>query len=294
MLLYLRKAQMTMAIIIVLFVYTRRTVAKLGRPIRDLIDGLNSIATRNGGGRVTVSMSDEIGKIGAAFNDMANRLCLVEQAALLNSRQRLQQVTDHIPGLISHLDRDLKYSFVNRTYRDWYGLDPQTLLDMSAQQFYGELSFLKIAPYLQSALSGNVVTTELDIVTNEQLRHCQVHLIPQRDEQGGVIGLYSIQTDVTEQRKAELALRASESFLARTGAVAGVGGWEFDIREKILTWSDETKRLFEVVPSYRPTIEATLRFYKPEAMPIIQKHLKDCIEAAEPYDLELEVVTAKG
>jgi diguanylate cyclase (GGDEF)-like protein/PAS domain S-box-containing protein len=225
---------------------------------------------------------------------MAYRVSMVQQAALIKSRQQLQQVTDHIPGLISHLDRDLKYSFVNRTYRDWYGVDPQTLLDMSAQQFYGELVYSKIAPYLQSALAGDEVITELDIVTNEQMRHCQVQLIPQRNDQGEVVGLYSIQTDITERRKADLTLRARESFLARTGAVAGVGGWEFDIRDKELTWSDETKRLFEVVSSYRPTLEATLGFYKPEAMPIIRKHFEACIETAEPYDLELEIVTAKG
>ena len=50
-------------------------------------------------------------------------------------------------------------------------------------------------------------------------------------------------------------------------AVAGIGGWAFDIRENVLTWSDETKRLFGVVSSYQPTVEAALRFYKPEAIP---------------------------
>ena len=92
----------------------------------------------------------------------------------------------------------------------------------------------------------------------------------------------------------EMALRASESFLARTGAVAGVGGWEFDLRTNVMTLSDETKRLFEVDSSYRPTVEAALRFHKPEGMPIIRKHMEDCLQKVEPYDIELEVVTAKG
>jgi diguanylate cyclase (GGDEF)-like protein/PAS domain S-box-containing protein len=82
-------------------------------------------------------------------------------------------------------------------------------------------------------------------------------------------------------------------------AVAGIGGWAFDIRENVLTWSDETKRLFGVVSSYQPTVEAALRFYKPEAIPVIQKHFEACIKATEPHDLEpadleLEVMTATG
>jgi diguanylate cyclase (GGDEF)-like protein/PAS domain S-box-containing protein len=106
--------------------------------------------------------------------------------------------------------------------------------------------------------------------------------------------LQQVKTAMMEQRQVELALRASESFLARTGAVAGVGGWEFDIREKVLTWSDETKRLFGVGANYRPTLEEALRFYKPESIPIIQEHFAACLTAAEPCDLELEITTANG
>jgi diguanylate cyclase (GGDEF)-like protein/PAS domain S-box-containing protein len=102
------------------------------------------------------------------------------------------------------------------------------------------------------------------------------------------------QTDITQQRQADLALRASESFLARTGAVAGIGGWEFDIRQNVLTWSDEIKRLFGVASSYQPTVESAMHFYKPAAIPIIQKHFEACLMSAEPYDLELEIVTAQG
>jgi CHASE3 domain sensor protein len=50
------------AIIVGLFFFTRGTVAKLGKPIHDLVDGLNSIATSAGGGRVAISVSDEIGR----------------------------------------------------------------------------------------------------------------------------------------------------------------------------------------------------------------------------------------
>jgi len=97
------------------------------------------------------------------------------------------------------------------------------------------------------------------------------------------------------KRKEGTRGQVGESFneMAYT-SVAGIGVWQFDIREQVLTWSDQTKRLFGVVSSYRPTIEAALRFYKPEAIPIIQRHFEACIKACKPYDLELEIMTGDG
>ena len=41
-------------------------------------------------------------------------------------------------------------------------------------------------------------------------------------------------------------LRASESFLERTGKMAGVGGWELDMPSGDIHWSAETCRIHDV------------------------------------------------
>jgi PAS domain S-box-containing protein len=75
--------------------------------------------------------------------------------------------------------------------------------------------------------------------------------------------LYCSARDVTRRRQAERALRASEAFLDRTGRVASVGGWELDLRDGMLTWSEQTCRIHDVEPGYRPTLDEALRFYPP-------------------------------
>ena len=94
--------------------------------------------------------------------------------------------------------------------------------------------------------------------------------------------------------KTEIALRESESLLARTGAVAGVGGWELDLVREVLIWSRETMRIHEVEPGYRPSLQDALGFYTPKSRVLIDAAVKKCVADGTPYDLELELVSAKG
>jgi len=216
------------------------------------------------------------------------------EAALRDSEQRLRMITDNMPGLVSHLDKELRFRFVNQAYGTWFEVDPAKLIGTRIQDLYGEHWSARDDTGLQFALSGNPVTAERDVVCNGLTRHCQVVLLPERDASGQVVGLLSIHTDITQRRRTEMALRASESFLARTGAVAGVGGWEMDLLADTITWSPEIKRMHGLPPDYVPTLEAMLKFHTPESRRLIEKCFRDCINRAHHYDLELELVSADG
>jgi diguanylate cyclase (GGDEF)-like protein/PAS domain S-box-containing protein len=208
--------------------------------------------------------------------------------------QRLSLVTDNFPGLIAQVDCDLRYLLVNRRYADWFDVEPSTLLGKSLREFYGESVYAGIEPSVQRALSGALVIAEREIVARGIVRHCQFAVIPQKDDTGAVIGLFIINTDISERRQAELALRESQSFLSRTGAVAGVGGWELNLRSGKLTWSDETRRLHEVDTDFEPTVENGLGFYTQHSRGILQQAVNAAIEHGTPWDLELELKSAKG
>ena len=95
-------------------------------------------------------------------------------------------------------------------------------------------------------------------------------------------------------QQAELTLRASAAFLERTGRVAGVGGWEMELASGTITWSDETRRIHEVGPGYHPTLASALRFYAPEAQPVIEAAVQRGVDEGTPWDLELPFITATG
>jgi diguanylate cyclase (GGDEF)-like protein/PAS domain S-box-containing protein len=216
------------------------------------------------------------------------------ERALRSSEQRLQLISDNVPGLICQVDRDLHYKFVNRAYADWFGVEPSELLGMSVREFYGAQGFAGIEAPLRTALAGQRVTAEQEILARGVPRHCHVVLIPQRNRRDEVVGLFAIHTDITERRRAELALRASENFLARTGAIAGVGGWELNLQDGALTWSHETCRLHDVQPGFRPNVAEAINFYAPASRPVITEAVRNCIERGVPFDVELELISARG
>ena len=100
--------------------------------------------------------------------------------------------------------------------------------------------------------------------------------------------------DTTARRHAELALRHSQSLLERTGAVAGVGGWEFDLQTRTLLWTDETCRIHGVPPGFKPELAQAIEFYTPESRPRIVAALEAAIDNGLAYDLELKIRKADG
>jgi diguanylate cyclase len=100
--------------------------------------------------------------------------------------------------------------------------------------------------------------------------------------------------DISLRRQQQLALRHSEALLDRTGRLAGVGGWELDVASSAVTWSDETRRIHGLPPSYQPSLAGAIDFYAPEARPLIQAAVERGMNSGEPWDLELPLMRADG
>jgi two-component system cell cycle sensor histidine kinase/response regulator CckA len=89
-------------------------------------------------------------------------------------------------------------------------------------------------------------------------------------------------------------LRDSEALLNKTGSMANIGGWQLDLRTNQLRWTRQVYEIHELDPSYTPTVEAAVRFYTLEAIPILQEALDRAATRGEPFDLVLPFITAKG
>jgi diguanylate cyclase (GGDEF)-like protein/PAS domain S-box-containing protein len=128
-------------------------------------------------------------------------------------------------------------------------------------------------------------------MSNEPIAFAPVDIV--HDDEIGELAK-SFNTLMQQREDAQSSQRASEKFLQRTGDVAGVGGWEFDIASKVITWSDVTCRLHDVSPGYHPTLAEAIQFYMPEARPAIQAAFERALVTGESWDLELRLVSAKG
>ncbi|MFW2354417.1 ATP-binding protein [Hydrogenophaga sp.] len=119
------------------------------------------------------------------------------------------------------------------------------------------------------------------------------------DELGQLSQRFDAMTARLQDR--ELALQSlndqlarSEAFLDRASHVAGVGGWELDLRSGTMVWTAQTRRIHEVDPGYEPTAEQALDFYLPFARTLLRSALETAIQTGNPWDIEVPLVTARG
>ncbi len=111
---------------------------------------------------------------------------------------------------------------------------------------------------------------------------------------GQVEKYVSIRIDISQRKRDEEVLRASQAFLDRVGRIAGVGGWQVDLATDAISWSDETCRIHELAPGHQPSLEEALNFYAPAARPVIRAAVQAGIDEARAWDLELPLNTASG
>ncbi len=93
----------------------------------------------------------------------------------------------------------------------------------------------------------------------------------------------------------EASLQQSAQLLEASQSIAKVGGWDLDLRTKVLFWTAETYRIHDTSPEeFIPTKDAGVGYFLPESRRIISDALQAAMERGEGYDLELQTLTTKG
>ena len=106
--------------------------------------------------------------------------------------------------------------------------------------------------------------------------------------------LLTMVVDQTERIEAERALRLHESMLRETGNLAKVGGWQFDVQDGGGFWTEEVALIHELDPLDPIWRDRGISFYHGPDRDRITRAVEDAVTHAAPYDLELQIDTAKG
>jgi PAS domain S-box-containing protein len=104
----------------------------------------------------------------------------------------------------------------------------------------------------------------------------------------------SLRLDITPAKLLEQRLRSSEAFLDRAGRIAGVGGWELELPSLRLTWSAQTRRIYEIDDGVDPTLDSALTHHGGPARKKIEDAVEQGMAQGKGWDLELPFVTARG
>ncbi len=277
----------------------REILARIARG--EMVEHFESIRLRKDGRTVQVALTispirDKEGRITGA-SKIARDITSQKQAeeALLNSERQHRQLIHEAPISVAMFDLEMRYLAASRRWVEAYGRGNRHLVG---------LCHYDIAPDLperwkeihRRGLAGENLRNDRDNWTREDgiqywLRWA---VSPWHDFTGHIGGVVIIAEDITEQVRAEEGLRFHETLLRETGHIAKVGGWEFDVATGEGYWTEEVARIHELAPQTQPSKEIGLNFYSDESRPKIERALRNTIAHGVPYDLELELNTAKG
>jgi len=221
---------------------------------------------------------------------------------LRKEQQFLAAVFDSIEEGVVSCDVNGVITSFNRATRQFHGLPAEPIpADQWAQHY--DL-FLPDGKTLMKKEDVSLFR----VLQGEQVRNAEMMIIPKqghartlvasgqtlKDHEGKIIGAVVAMHDITERKKAEEALQYHELLLRETGRIAKIGGWEFDPATGKGTWTEEVARIHDLDPDDVTSLERGMSFYKGEARVKIDKAIKEAVELGKTYELELELVTAKG
>lgn len=138
----------------------------------------------------------------------------VEITELVRNRERLRNtysllhgMADALPALISYVDTNQVYRFVNKAYEDWFGLSNSVFLGNRIGDVLGAANYGLLKPHLDIAFAGRRERFETTLVSKVKgLRHLEITYTPDFGEDGKVHGLFILVLDITERKRNEVAL----------------------------------------------------------------------------------------
>lgn len=234
------------------------------------------------------------------------------ERSILEQKQQIQQIIHNQSVATFMIDANHKVLHWNKACETLTGVKAEDIVNTTEawKAFYPEarpcLADLVVDHHKEQAIKFYPVQGESTLAESGWHAENWFHMLggkkryvifdaaPIYDTDGNIVAAIETLQDITDQQVATQSLANKERLLNRTGEVAGVGGWEYDLLEEKLTWSEETCKIHNVPTSYEPTIENAIEFYTPTARDIIRQAVKEAINTGQPWDLELPFIQKGG
>ena len=172
--------------------------------------------------------------VSGAIRDITDRKRAEER--IRQSEAELRQLIDVIPQQVFVFDADWSPLFANRRELEYTGLTSQEIQskDTVARIFHPE-DLKKLAVARERARSDGIpIEMEARIRGKDGgYRWFLIRDNPLRDEHGHILRWYGTRTDIEDRKRAEEALRRSETYLAEAQRLSHTGSWALKADEAL-------------------------------------------------------------
>ncbi len=238
---------------------------------------------------------DDAGKISrfiAVKEDITARRQV--ENALRENRTLLRTIIDAVPLWIAYLDREGRYIVANRRYSETFHKSPDEIEGTHYSAVVPPQLVKMHRPLAQECMQGAAVSFNDDAELDRGGHvYVQGAYVPMFDSDGRIKGCVMAAMDITELRRSEERLLASEARLNEAQRLAHIGNWEYDIKANHVSWSDEVYRIFEIDPrTFAATAEAFFETAHPEDRAAVEKAYADSLASRTAFDTVFRVRTA--
>jgi len=212
-----------------------------------------------------------------------------DEEALRESEERLHTVISNAPIIMWALDKEGIFTLSEGKGLKALGLKPGAVVGQSVFDVYRDEP--KILENNRRALAGESLVS---IVEVGELVYAS-HYSPVRDENGEVIGMIGVSTDITEQKQAEEALRKSEK--QASSAIEAARGFTFsyDIATGKINWGGAIEEITGFTPEEfaQVDIDGWAERMHPDDKDRILSILQEAIEKKDRATAEYRFKTKK-
>ena len=115
-----------------------------------------------------------------------------------------------------------------------------------------------------------------------------------RDGRGQPIAVLESNTDVTERKRAEDALRRSQMYLAEAQRLSLTGSFGWQLGSEDIFWSEQTYRILNYDRSVKPSVEMALKRVHPDDVALVRDMVDRASQGARDIEFEHRLVMPDG
>ena len=241
------------------------------------------------------ALRDEGGEAAGLGQDIATR----EEAeeSLRESEAQFQTLANAIPQLCWMANADGWLFWYNQRWYEYTGATPEQMKGWGWQSVHDPAEL----PRVIERWKASIATGEpFDMVfplrgADGVFRPFLTRVMPVRGRDGRVARWFGTNTDISQQRATEQALREERERLRLALGASHAGVWEWDLRTNANIWSDELWTLYGLEPhSCEPSYEAWLKVVHPEDRLLAGRTLQEAARNGAEMNLEFRVPRAGG
>ncbi|WP_126650711.1 response regulator [Chryseobacterium aureum] len=217
-----------------------------------------------------------------------------EKLKLESSERRFRSFFENAIGLMSMHDMEGNIIAVNEKGRETLQYSAKEVEKLNLKDLVPEKNWPLLEKYLEKINKDqeDFGTMILKTKGGEEVIWMYHNLVDFNKE--GKPYVVSTALNVTERMKLEKDLVHTKKMLEQTSAVAQVGGWEVNLKNNTVIWSQSTREIHKIDKAFRPDFENALGFYSEDSREKLKYLFERAVKDGIPYDEELQLVRNDG